>query len=84
MTGSTSQAKQVFVAHYDRLLKAITLPVPLATQLTARQMIGEDTNSNVISTSGVPSSTKAAWILEALKAGLDGGSEADAKFLKVF
>ena len=84
MAGSTSKAKKAFVAHYDRLQKAITSPETLAPMLYTNQVIGEHTNSRVISTDGVPSSTKAAWILEGVQEGLQGSSEADAQVLKVF
>ena len=84
MAGRTSKAKQVFVTHYDRLQKAIISPRDLAPLLAAKQLIGEGTKSDVASTPGASSRTKATWILEEVQAGFGGSSQQDADFLKVF
>ena len=78
MAGSTSQAAQVFLDHHDRLLEAITTPVKLASKLIARRLIGTATNSEVVSSHGASSSTKASLILEDVRVGLDESSQPDA------
>ena len=77
MAGRASQPKEVFNSHYGRLQQAIIASVPLAANLLAKRLIGTATNTKVITTDGVPSDTKAAWILVDVRATLETSNHPD-------
>ena len=76
MAGRPSLPSGVFRDNFALLQQGITAPLPLAGRLFAKQLIGTETNSKVITTDAA-TIDKSTWLLEGVRTTLAASSQPD-------